>query len=48
MNFVPNSNFNDVPQMSDEDDEFGEKENNNFDKLKNFINELATKEENLK
>jgi len=46
--FIPNSDFDDVPQMSDNNYDFGEKKNNYFEKLKNFINELATREENLK
>ena len=48
INYKPKSNFNFVPKMSDDDDHFGEKENKNFEKLENFINKLATKEENLK
>jgi len=46
--FMPDSNFDDVPQMSDDDDDFGEKENNDFARLKKFVNELATKQENVK
>ena len=46
--YMPDSNFDDDFPMSDEDDDFGEKENNNFEILKKFIDELATKEENLK
>ncbi len=46
--FIPDSNFDDVPRMSYEDDDNEEKEKNNFERLKTFIDELATKEENLK
>ncbi len=46
--FVPDSSFDNDLLMSDEDDDIDEKESNNFKRLHKFIDELATKEENLK